>query len=137
MGSIGKLLSKIWKVLRKVLAVVLIVLAVWFSFGGALVLFGATLTGGWAALAALGLALLVDAETVTEVATNLGSAVGTVVGGAVGAVVSSSGLGTFAMLALGGFLLWQVMKDKDDDAQSLPDSSRDVVDGNGRWTYGS
>lgn len=103
-------LKKLWRVLRKVLAIVLISLAVYFTFGGALTILGATFSGGWAALLAGGLAFIVDAQTSTEVISTVGDGVAAAAGaaskavsGVVNSVVSNSGVLGLAAI---GFGLW-------------------------------
>lgn len=111
---IGDLFSKIWGLLKKILPYIMIALAVFFTFGGSLVLFGMVLEGYAAAIAAMGLSFLVapdeTIDTVTDVATDIGKAVGAVVSGAAGGV--ASGLfgddGSWlliAAIAIGAYLL--------------------------------
>lgn len=121
--SIFGFLKKLWKALRVVLVIILICLAIFFSFGGALVVLGVTFTGGWAALMAVGLAFLVDPETATDAVMAVGKAVGTAtgaliaaVGAGVGAAVSGSGL--LGLLAVGLGIWWFMNRESDREAQT-------------------
>lgn len=124
MKGILNLLKKIFKSLKKVLAIALIALAVYFSFGGALVLFGITFSGVSAALLAGGLAFLVDAGTATEAVKKVGEAVGSAagaagaaLGAAVGAAASGSGLLGLAALGVGAYLVITSEPSEEDKAK--------------------
>lgn len=116
-------LKKLWKALRVVLVIVLICLAIFFSFGGALVVLGVTFTGGWAALLAVGLAFLVDPETATDAVMAVGKAVGTATGALIAAVgtgvgAAASGSGLLGLLAVGLGIWWFMNRESDQKAQT-------------------
>lgn len=119
---IGDLFSKIWGLFKKILPYIMIALAVFFTFGGSLTLFGMVLEGYAAAIAAMGLSFLVapDAtiDVVSGVAKDIGTAAGAIVSGAAGGI--ASGLfgddGSWllvAAFAVGAYLL---LSRKEDDS---------------------
>lgn len=134
--KIGHFFKKLWDALRKVLAVILIIIAIilicFATFGTGLLVIpfiGIALTPTLALLAgilALTCAFIIDADTSTEVVGKIGEAVGDAagaVGGAVGDAAGGllSGLfsSTGGMLLLGGvglyFLISSGKDDKSDD----------------------
>lgn len=117
-------LKKLWNIIKVLLVIILVCLAVYFSFGGALVLFGATFTGVWAALFAVGLAFIVDPKTSGAALGAVGTAVGTAVkvavgtaGTIVGTVLNGSG---FTGLLLAGAAVWFLLSRKDDSDDAKP-----------------
>lgn len=115
---IGDLFSRIWKLFKKILPYIMIALAVFFTFGGSLVLFGMVLEGYAAAVAAMGLSFLVapdeTIDTVSGVAESVGEAAGAVVSGVAGGL--ASGLfggewGWLGLVAIGVGAWWLFGKD--------------------------
>lgn len=101
----GSFFSSVWRILRTVIAVVLVCLAIYFSLGfGAAFLAGTVFSAGWAAVACLGVACLFDAELVETMA----STAVDVVTDVVGAVADATGITSilkWAALGLGAYLL--------------------------------
>lgn len=137
-----KFLKKLWNILKVLLVIILICLAVYFSFGGAFVLFGATFTGVWAALLAVGLAFIVDPKTSGAalaavgkgVSDAAGIAIGVVTGG-IAAVVKSSGLLKTALL---GFALYLFLtRDKDKIEPDKPAKKFVKLGGDEKFAFGS
>lgn len=119
---IGDLFTKIWKLFKKILPYIMIALAVFFTFGGSLVLFGMVLEGYAAAVAAMGLSFLVAPEetidTVSGVAEGVGEAAGAIVSGAAGGLASglfSGELGWLGLVAIGVGAWWLFGSDKQED----------------------
>lgn len=127
-GWIGDLFTKIWKLFKKILPYIMIALAVYFTFGGSLVLLGMTLEGYAAAIAAMGLSFLVAPEETVDVTTDVAEAVGTAAGAVVAAGVGGLASGLFggesswlliAAIAVGAYFLLSG-KERDTDVDGLP-----------------
>lgn len=137
-----KFLKKLWNILKVLLIIILICLAVYFSFGGALVLFGATFTGVWAALLAVGLAFIVDPKTSGAALASVGKGVSAAAGAAIGvitggvsAVIQSSGLLKFGLV---GFALYLFLsRDKSKDAPDKPERKFVKSGGDEKFAFGS
>lgn len=140
--AIGRFFKSLWNALRKIIAILLIVIAViviiWACIfcpplGG--VLFGIAFSSAGAALA-FGCVLLVGAflidkdtasktigkigEATGDAAESVGNAVGDVVGGVASGLFSSSGM-LFVLLGVGAYFLLTGSKDKPEDSR-LPDA---------------
>lgn len=133
---IGDLFTKIWKLFKKILPYIMIALAVFFTFGGSLVLFGMVLEGYAAAIAAMGLSFLVAPEetidTISGVAEGVGEAAGAIVSGTAGGLVSGLFGGEWGWLGLvaigvGAWWLFGSGERKDNDDER-PDSVNGVTD---------
>lgn len=120
---IGELFTEIWKLFKKILPYIMIALAVFFTFGGSLTLFGMVLEGYAAAIAAMGLSFLVapdeTIDTVTGVADSIGEAAGAVIGGVTGGLVSGlsggeNGVWIAIAIAVGAWFLLNGRKDSVD-----------------------
>lgn len=125
---IGKIFESILSVIKKLLPYILIAAAAFFTFGGSMVLWGMTLSGGSAAALALGASfLLAPDETVALVdrtAHAIGDASVAVIDAAV-PVVSAIGTGLFSVLTSNP-LFWGAVAffgykylTKDDDKQQI------------------
>jgi hypothetical protein len=128
-----KLFSKIWKWLRKILAIILVIVAV-------VLFFYALFVGLWIyalyGLLALAAAFLVDAETASEVIGKIGDAIGDAAGavaefvGDVAGGVAKGFLSSPFGLAVAGVGIWLLFgKGKDDqiEAGSEGDDGENVV----------
>lgn len=93
---IGDLFTKIWKIFKKVLPYIMIALAVFFTFGGSIVLMGMVLEGYAAAIAAMGISFLVAPEETIDVTSDVAKSVGTAAGAVVAAGVGGVASGLFA-----------------------------------------
>lgn len=129
---IGDLFSKIWKLFKKILPYIMIALAVFFTFGGSLTLFGMVLEGYAAAVAAMGLSFLVAPEETIDVASDvagdIGTAAGAIVSAAVGGVASglSGDNGSWlliAVVAVGAYLFLS-RKDEGITVESITSEDR-------------
>lgn len=130
---IGDLFSKIWGLLKKILPYVMIALAVFFTFGGSLTLFGMVLEGYAAAIAAMGISLLVapdeTIDVVTDVANDVGKAAGAIVSGVAGGVASglfgdNGSWLLIAAVAVGAYLLFSGKESDNTRVVVLPESDR-------------
>lgn len=138
-GWIGDLFTKIWKLFKKILPYIMIALAVFFTFGGSLVLLGMVLEGYAAAIAAMGLSFLVAPEETVDVTTDVAEAVGKAAGSVVAAGVGglASGLFSgesswllFAAIAVGAyFLLSRKDEDSVDELREGRQGRGDLPDG--------
>lgn len=101
---IGDLFTKIWKLFKKILPYIMIALAVFFTFGGSIILMGMVIEGYAAAIVAMGISFLVAPEETIDVTSDVAKAVGT----AAGAVVAA-GVGGLASGVFGGENSWLVI----------------------------
>lgn len=144
-GWIGDLFTKIWKIFKKVLPYIMIALAVFFTFGGSIILMGMVLEGYAAVIAAMGLSFLVAPEETTDVVTgvteSVSNAAGAIVAAGVGGLASglfggeSSWLLIAAVAAGAYFLLSGREKDEEYGKPSLKDGRQD--DGSNDVVVGS
>lgn len=143
---IGDLFSKIWGLLKKILPYVMIALAVFFTFGGSLTLFGMVLEGYAAAIAAMGLSFLVAPDETIDVLTDVASDVSTAAGAVVSGVVGGVASGLFgdnnswllvAAIAVGAYLLLSRKEDGSTVVAVLPESGRRRVDSDDEVTVGT
>lgn len=119
--AIKKLLTKLWEVLRKVLAVLAILAAIYFLVTGQF----------WLAALLLGAAFLLDPEMTTGLIQKVGSAVsglagvvGGVVGDVIGAGVSGILSSPFGLLLIAGAAFWLLSGDDDEEDD---ESSRGAI----------
>jgi hypothetical protein len=152
-------LKKLWNKLKPFFAIVLVCLAIYFTFGGGLaipgfelfgmVFAGFELTGAAAAVIAGSAALLVDSETVLSVVENVTEGVTEVATSVAGGILSgvssslfSSPIATIAgvgLLAAGAYFIYKRMNDNGDaeemaayaDDQTMSDSNEDELIGEG------
>lgn len=129
---IGDLFTKIWKIFKKVLPYIMIALAVFFTFGGSIVLMGMVLEGYAAAIAAMGLSFLVAPEETTDVVTGVTESVSNAAGAIVAAGVGGLASGLFggesswlliAAVAVGAYFLFS--KGGEDEEEYNKSSPRD------------
>lgn len=132
---IGDLFTKIWRLFKKILPYIMIALAVFFTFGGSLVLLGMTLTGYAAAVAAMGISFIVapdeTVDVVTDVAEDVGTAAGAIVSTGIGGLASGLFGGEngwlWALLIAGGVYL--LIRGNNDDSRSSGKEDGDAVNG--------
>lgn len=130
---IGDLFTKIWRLFKKVLPYIMIALAVFFTFGGSLVLLGMTLTGYAAAIAVMGISFLVAPEETVDVITDVADDVGTAAGAIVSAGVGGLASGLFggengwllALLIAGGIYLL-IRGESGSDSRDLDTADEEV-----------
>lgn len=117
-GWIGDLFTKLWSLVKKILPYVMLALAIYFTFGGSLVLLGMTLSGYGAAIAAVGISFLVAPEETVDVATgvaeDVGTAAGSIIGAAAGGLSSSlfGGNGVLVAIAVAVGVWWLLSGDE-------------------------
>lgn len=143
---IGDLFSKIWGLLKKILPYIMIALAVFFTFGGSLTLFGMVLEGYAAAIAAMGLSFLVAPDETIDVVTDVASAVGTAAGAVVSGVAGGVASGLFgddgswllvAAIVVGAYFLLSGNKDSSTGVAVLSEGGRRRVDSDDEVTVGT
>lgn len=135
--SVLGFLKKVWDWVRPFIAIVLLIAAIWLSFGAAIpaiipIIGG--LEGMWAAFVFAGLSAITSPETFSKVVTKVGEAVA-VVGGAVAEAATSiatSAVGSFLKSPIGigvlAFGAWYFFGRDKDEARAVLEAKRDEIE---------
>lgn len=119
-----KFLKKIFAILLIIIAIICFILAAIVSLGFSLPFLAAVSASTWVAIGclAVGTAYITDADTASRYMSKVGQAVGDVakgagqaIGSAVKGLIQGSGAITFIILALGGYFFYTSLKDSNDD----------------------
>lgn len=133
------ILKKIWDKLKIVIVVILICLAIWFSFGGVLMVGGVAIGGMWGAIVCIGAAFILFpkesaivagkiAAGVTSAAVSVGNALGTVVAGAAGGIVGGlfgSSTTSVASMAAIGIIAYFLLRKKEPGKRDAQQNSHE------------
>lgn len=117
-------LSKLWKIIRVILVIILICLAIYLMVTtGTLWFIGlAGVSGGWGAALCIGVAFLIDPDETGKQLTDIGESIGEAAGsvlGALGSALASTGI--FGWIAAGVAFWWFFLSD---DSKESRDKAR-------------